>query len=128
MNENSHIMLRSPYYNIVNQNTIRNSSPENNNLNNSEFTPKNYVPNNISNINFSNLPNQNYNKEEKNKINTLNPLMNNCYYAYDDFQLGKVAKILFKDQSGCRFLQNKIKNDTDFANNIIFKEIKYDIK
>ena len=88
------------------------------------FIPKNYIPNDINNkIKESN----NNNLEQENNKNS-NPLLNKNYLEYSDEELGKMAHILLKDQDACRYLQDKIKNNSDFANNIIFPEIKDYIK
>ena len=110
-------------YNFVNNQELTNQMINNPiYINNCNFIPNNYNMNNYSN-------DINNNELNGNKITNLelNKTGNN-FTEYNDIQLAKMANILVKNQEGCRNLQNKIQTNPDFANNILFHEIKYNIK
>ena len=115
-------------------NSINNQNNNNEfNLNNNEFNLNNININDI-NINY-NLNNLNFNKNDFNmnnyneNLNYMNMLpYNKSFYEYTEEELLKYAIPLIKDQSGCRFLQEKIKTNQYFANDKLFPEIKYNIK
>ena len=82
---------------------------------------------NLNNINFTNNDfNINNFTENLNVINML-PL-NKSFYDYTDDELIQYSIPLIKDQSGCRFLQDKIKANQYFANEKLFPQIKFNIK
>ena len=82
---------------------------------------------NLNNINFTNNDfNINNFTENLNVINML-PL-NKSFYDYTDDELIQYAIPLIKDQSGCRFLQDKIKTNQFFANDKLFPQIKFNLK
>ena len=95
---------------------------------------------NISNgLNFNNFnPNENYNinfdynnydfYENMNNNSTSLLPSNKSFYDYTDDELLQYSIILIKDQSGCRFLQEKIKINQNFANTKLFQGIKYYLK
>ena len=86
------------------------------------FTPKNYNMNNYTKeINSNELSTNNKKNEDINR-NIYN------FMGYNDIQIAKMATSLIRNQEGCRYLQKKIKNDPNFANNILFHEIKNNIK
>ena len=103
-----------------------------NDENNKELNFDNIHINNLNltknlNINFNiNYINQNNNNENLNSINRLP--YNKSFYEYTDDELLKYSIPLIKDQSGCRFLQEKIKENHYFANDKLFPRIKNNIK
>ena len=130
---NSNILRPFNYYNqsmddFYNQINKQIKNDENNkelnfdniNINNLNLT-KNLNIN--SNINYIN---QNNNNENLNSINMLP--YNKSFYEYTDDELLKFSIPLIKDQSGCRFLQEKIKENQYFTNNILFPRIKNNIR
>ena len=90
-------------------------------FNNNELNFNNI--NNILNSNDFSLSNFGDN------INTFNILpLNKSFYDYTEDELLQYAIPLIKDQSGCRFLQEKIKSNQYFANENLFPTIKNNIK
>ena len=95
---------------------------------------------NFNNINLNNNYNINYNinfinndmsfnKFSENNINNINLLpLNKSFYDYTEDELLQYAIPLIKDQSGCRFLQERIKTNQYFANELLFPHIKNDLK
>ena len=111
---------------LINNNENENTSNiyigNNINIDKCNFTPKNYNMQNSTNI---------LNNNELNENSKTNEGINktaNIFMEYNDIQLAKIANILIRNQEGCRYLQKKIKNSPDFANNILFAEIKNNIK
>ena len=107
-------------------------------MNQNYFSQPNYYPppdnyfnpnNNINEMNFNNF-NFDYNFNGFNdNINRINMLpLNKSFYDYTDDELIQYAIPLIKDQSGCRFLQDKIKENQNFANESLFPQIKNNIK
>ena len=79
---------------------------------------------NLNNIDIGNL-NINFNES----INSINMLpLNKSFYDYTDDELLEYAIPLIKDQSGCRFLQDKIKINPNFVNDKLFPKIENNIK
>ena len=134
-------IYQNNFYNFYNNNLIQpviqfNSINKENDINKYGFVPKNYIHsdfynnnnNKINKLNESN--NIKNNKEPENNINSMNngTIIGKNYLEYNEMELGKAAHILLKDQEACRYLQDKIKNNPDLANKIIFPEIKNNIK
>ncbi len=115
------------YYNPINN--------QNNNIDNNIIS--NNIDLNFNNINindlnknvhisYNNKYNMNFSRDNRDSINML-PL-NKSFYEYTEDELLQYAIPLIKDQSGCRFLQDKIKNSPNFGNEKLFDKIKYNIK
>ena len=126
---NSYIFQNQPtyYINYINQYYIHPQIPiyyQNNN--NNSFLCHNY--NNLNNNNITNnyqyINNHNQcNQFNQNNINTINYINFN-----DDKLLAKTAFNLSKTQSGCKLLQDKILSDYKFTNELLFPEIKNNLK
>ena len=109
---------KQPSENIFN---LSNKQDDNLYFNNNELNFNNI--NNILNSNDFSLSNFGDN------INTFNILpLNKSFYDYTEDELLQYAIPLIKDQSGCRFLQEKIKSNQYFANENLFPTIKNNIK
>ena len=124
------------YYNFINyqnQNdyfkSIMNGNVNNNNLGmNNNIPINNYKGKNV-NIN-NNQDNQNIinnNSIENSKINNHNS-SNDNYYEYSNEEILNLSIELIKEQVGCRFMQEKIKNDHNFANELLFQKIQNNLK
>ena len=106
----------------------------NNNINNN-YIPKMYINNNYilnMNTNKSNNKNEaqnniNSNDNESTKINKQNISTKNLY-EYTNEEILDLSIILIKEQIGCRFMQEKVKSDNNFANESLFPKIKYNLK
>ena len=83
------------------------------------------------------LPYQNINTKNK-QFTNYSPLYNSAYNKYqnnnvkidfkDDKDLSKNASFLIKTQMGCRILVEKIKNNEEFANKLLFPDIKNNLE
>ena len=91
----------------------------NNNQNNSFYNRNQnpYMNNNIFNNNKQIENNQN-------NINIKQNFQNENYSNYNDTSLAKIAPYLIKEQSGCRFIQEKIQSHPTFANDLLFPQLK----
>ena len=127
-NINSNYFMNSNYK-LSSENFFNSSNKQDDNLyfNNNEI--------NINNINFNSNINNILNSNDfslnnfGDNINIFNSLpINKSFYDYTDDELLQYAIPLIKDQSGCRFLQEKIKSNQYFANEQLFPTIKNNIK
>ena len=100
--------------NIQTQNDYFSST--NNNVNKKEIEN-----NDVNNIN------NNYNIYNNSKANN-SPFINKNFYELTDEEIINMSSNLIKDQLGCRFMQEKIKSNHQFANELLFPKIKYNIK
>ena len=100
--------------NIQSQNDYISST--NNNVNKKEIEN-----NDVNNIN------NNYNIYNNSKANN-SPFLNKNFYELTDEEIINISSNLIKDQLGCRFMQEKIKSNHQFANELLFPKIKYNIK
>ena len=78
------------------------------------------------NMTYNNRHNANCSIDNIGSINMF-PL-NKTFYEYTEDELILYAIPLIKDQSGCRFLQDKIKNNQYFGNEKLFPKLKSNIK
>ena len=85
------------------------------------------INNKICNNNKYIIINENNNTPDMNDNFAILPL-NKSFYEYTDEELLKYCIALIKDQSGCRFLQDKIRSNQIFANEKLFEKIKSKIK
>ena len=69
----------------------------------------------------------NYITYNNNVLNQSGLPSGKSFYEYTEDDLIKYAIPLIKDQSGCRFLQEKIKSNENFMENKLFPSIKNDI-
>ena len=111
---------------------------KNMNMDDKFFSKQNYYPpadnlfsqkkgiNEMDLNNFNVDFNFNYFQEGLNRMNML-PL-NKSFYDYTDDELIQYSIPLIKDQSGCRFLQDKIKSNQYFANEKLLPQIKNNLK
>ena len=134
---------------IINNNNINIESEENKiiNININKESSDNLISNYFkNNINENNNINQNYNNKEKDKSNfsinnnnNINYNINNYFYTFsfppmfpyfnNNNQINENDYIsLSKTQNGCQILINKIISDTEFANEILFPNIKNNLK
>ena len=123
--ESSDYQSLDNFYNPLNKqiNNLNNNNMNNNiefNFNNINNLNKN------ANIIYNKRYNINYTSDSRKSINII-PL-NKSFYEYTDEELIQYAIPLIKDQSGCRFLQDKIKNNQYFGNEQLFPKIKSNIK
>ena len=117
-----------------NNNIIENNKIINNNINdiNSKINnlgndPKNNTLNkNIYNNNIYNI-NNNINTNNYNIINNTFFQKKN-FYEYTDEEILNFSVQIINDQIGCRFMQEKIRNNHSFANELLFPKIKYNLK
>ena len=85
--------------------------------------------NNYNNSTTNNFPNyDNFRKFSPNIINknNINPF-NNINYK-DNYSIAKNANYLVKNQFGCKLLQEKSLSDHKFVNELLFKEIRNNLK
>ena len=118
LNQNYNFYYQKPdnYFNTMNNNENRDSNNE------IKFN-LNSMGNNFKNTIFS----SNYISESK--INRMNLLpLNKSFYDYTDEEILQYAIPLIKDQSGCRFLQEKLKSNKYFVNEQLFPTIKDNLK
>ena len=102
------------YSNYINNNNLQNNyqySQLRQNQTNSYY-PRNNYSNNII-----------FNNNNKSEISHLN-FQNENYSNYTDSSLAKISPYLIKEQSGCRFIQEKIQSNPSFANDLLFPELK----
>ena len=121
---NNNISLNISNYNYMNNlNNNQGNNFQFNNLNNNQnnsFYNRNqnpYMNNNIFNNNKQIENNQN-------NINIKQNFQNENYSNYNDTSLAKIAPYLIKEQSGCRFIQEKIQSHPTFANDLLFPQLK----
>ena len=106
--------------NLFSYNNKFNTKKKNNNnlfSYNSEFNQNKKINNNNQYLNIYSLYNQ----------NNMNSIFNNINYK-DDNSLAKNATNLSKTQGGSKILQDKISSDEKFTNDVLFPEIKNDLK
>ena len=118
LNQNYNFYYQKPdnYFNTMNNNENRDSNNE------IKFN-LNSMGNNFKNTIFS----SNYISESK--INRMNLLpLNKSFYDYTDEEILQYAIPLIKDQSGCRFLQEKLKSNKYFVNEQLFPTIQDNLK
>ena len=111
-----------------NDNSINNNKMNSNNIN---FQNNNNINTNINgNVNINNKINNNViNNNIYNNFNNNNHLFGNKnFYEYSEEEILNLSIFLIKDQLGCRFMQEKIKSDHNFANELLFPKIKYNLK
>ena len=101
-----------------------------NNLNNINYMPnnfQNYQGNKFQPLLYLNYPGSaNPNISQYYNYNVMNKQYKNQYYNNNINRNNYVY--LAKTQAGCKHLQEKILNDNDFINKILFKEIKNNLK
>ena len=109
-NQNNNIQ-NNDYFNSINNNPINidNNKNINNNINNNKINNPNKNNNNIYNNNNRLLQNKNF-------------------YEYSDEEILNLSVCLINDQIGCRFMQEKIRGNQTFANELLFPKIKYNLK
>ncbi len=108
---------------IMNGNVNNNNLGMNNNISNNNYKVKNVnINNNQDNQNIINN-----NSIENSKINNHNS-SNDNYYEYSNEEILNLSIELIKEQVGCRFMQEKIKNDHNFANELLFPKIQNNLK
>ena len=126
-NINSFSPLPSKNYNQPDDNSFNSMMYKNDNINISNgLNFNNFNPNENYNINFD-YNNYDFYENMNNNSTSLLP-SNKSFYDYTDDELLQYSIILIKDQSGCRFLQEKIKINQNFANTKLFQGIKYYLK
>ena len=126
-NINSFAPLTSINYNQQADNFFNPMINKNDNINiSNELNFNNFNPNGNINTNFD-FNNYDYYENINNNSTSLLP-SNKSFYDYTDDELLQYSIILIKDQSGCRFLQEKIKINQNFANEKLFQGIKYYLK
>ena len=127
LNINSFSPLPSINFNQSTDNFFNSMNNKNDNINiSNEINFKNFNPNENYKINFDFNDYHFYENINNNNINLLPS--NKSFYDYTDDELIQYSIILIKDQSGCRFLQEKIKINQNFANEKLFQGIKYYLK
>ena len=47
-------------------------------------------------------------------------LLNKNYASYNDETLAQLSPYIIKEQTGCRYIQDKVINNRRFANNLLF--------
>ena len=117
-----------------NENILLFQTLNNNNYNNS-YSNQMSIEKNIKELNLI-LKNLNQNKFNDTKVNTVNETQT-CiesqntinindfdYSVLKNESLAKIAVFLIIDKKGCKFLQDKIQNNSHFVNNILFKYIQ----
>ena len=126
-NINSFSPLPSINYNQPDDNSFNSMMSKNDNINISNgLNFNNFNPNENYIINFDY---NNYDFYENMNSNSTSLLPSNkSFYDYTDDELLQYSIILIKDQSGCRFLQEKIKINQNFAKTKLFQGIKYYLK
>lgn len=113
-----------------NQNLLMENTPNINNSNNN----KNFKQFG-GNSNLNNNNNINFNMQAGSPINNtidhntmLNLKLNKNISNYTELsheELAKNALVISKDQCGCRFIQKKISENSDFSNNYLFPQVNY---
>lgn len=88
------------------------------NINNYQIPNNYFIPNDSSNMAFK------YIKYNENGINSSGLPSGKSFYEYTEEDFLKYAIPLIKDQSGCRFLQEKIKTEKSFMEDKLFPSIK----
>lgn len=121
LNQGYYYPLMNPYqnfYNVMNPYIYQNNNQMlfNPYLNNNGQ----YNQYNINNVNFYPM-NNNVNKKQ-NKINNQN--IYNTINNLNDIQLAKMSLNLLKTQVGFQILETKIKSDSNFANDLLFPELR----
>ena len=123
----------------VNNNAEKANDINNNNIykddNNKSIVINKQTDNKNDEITYNNIYNNNsYNNKINNNINMSNMNINNTfslnknvYELTDEEILNSPIKII-NDQLGCRFMQEKIKSNHNFANELLFPKIKYNLK
>ena len=131
--------FQNPYFNLSNNQNNINSNNNINSINNKSDINK--INSNNNNIEKNqNMNNKNNNINNNNTINTIiynnkiNNMNNNSFFQNINFYelpeeelLNSAVKII-NDQIGCRFMQEKIKSNHNFANELLFPKIKYNLK
>ena len=103
-----------------NKNTVINTQTD---IKNDKISYNNIYNNN----NYNNkINNNNMNISNMSMKNTFS-LNKNVYELTDEEILNSPIKII-NDQLGCRFMQEKIKSNQNFANELLFPKIKYNLK
>ena len=118
---------------LMNTNTYDNYNLRmaNNSINNN-YAAQNVNINNMNNIqekqniNINNTSNANSNINNQNNPNNSNNLKN--LQEYSDEEILNLSVQLIKEQVGCRYMQEKIKSDHNFANELLFPKIKNNLK
>jgi len=111
--------------NIPSQNDYFNST--NNNANKKVIENNNINDNNLNKNNMNNNMNNNNNIYNNSKSNN-SPYINKNFYELTDEEIINLSCDLIKDQLGCRFMQEKIKSNHQFANELLFPKIKFNLK
>ena len=88
------------------------------NINNYQIPNNYFIPNDTRNIAF------NYIKYNNNGINSSGLPSGKSFYEYTNDELVKYAIPLIKDQSGCRFLQEKLITTKQFMEEKLFPSIQ----
>ena len=88
------------------------------NINNYQIPNNYFIPNDTSKMPFS------YIKYNNNGINSSGLPSGKSFYEYTEDELVKYAIPLIKDQSGCRFLQEKLKSTKQFMEEKLFPSIQ----
>ena len=129
--------INSNFQNQYINNTYNLMVVGNNNISNNKMTknqPLISFQNTFNNFNFKNniFPNQNIQKSHSfisNIINNMSNKSNNKskriinisnLYKLENYEIAKQSYNLAKDQIGCRFLQKKIEQDTQFSLKLIY--------
>ena len=138
-NKNKNQFQNDSFNPINNQNNNNIINPNNNkiNIHISTLSNNNNIKTDIHSIHMNNN-NMNHNNNEidnKSKTNLSNTNDNTNqqmiiknYSEYSDEEILNSAISLIKDQYGCLFMQEKIKGNNYFANELLFPRIKYYLK
>ena len=140
-NDKNYNQFQNNYFkSINNQNIIQNDKSDINSynnknnsmiINNLENDFKNKLNNNnnsYNNINIVNKTNNIHNNIIFNNNNRNPNIHNKNFYEYTDEEILNMSVLLINDQYGCRFMQEKIKQNHHFANELLFPKIKYNLK
>lgn len=94
-------------------------------FNQSGQRPSDFIPNNIYYNNLTNFQNPNYTGYSQHFPTQKS--INQNYSSYSDEALAQLSSYIIKEQNGCRFIQEKVISDKNFANNILFPCITKDL-
>ena len=121
MYSQNNIQYQSDFYNPINNKINKNNNNNTNSKNNNNNNKINNISNSINNNN-----NIKTNNIYDNNMNSL--LQKKNFYEYTDEEILNLCIMIIKDQHGCRFMQEKIKSNNHFANELLFPRIKYNLK
>ncbi len=113
-----------------NQNDINSINNKNNNINinNVDIDNNNKKGDNTNNIKNNDNKSNNMNNNDISNNNQNSNYHGRSFFEYSDEEILNMAVILINDQYGCRFMQEKVKSNHHFANELLFPKIKYNLK